>query len=61
MAAKEYPRKPGEKIVRTTLDLPQPLWRAAKIRAMDEGTDLRSILTRALEAYLKTKAKGGIA
>lgn len=42
--------------VKTTVDLPKDLWRAAKIRAMDEGGDLRSLVIAALVAYLK---KGG--
>ncbi len=40
--------------VKTTVELPGELWRAAKIRAMDERSDLRSVLIRALEAYLGT-------
>lgn len=39
--------------VKTTVDLPQELWRAAKIRAMDEHTDLRSVVIAALGAYLQ--------
>lgn len=42
--------------VKTTVDLPEKLWKAAKIRAMEERSDLRSIIIRSLEAYLK---KGG--
>jgi hypothetical protein len=38
--------------VKTTVELPGELWRAAKIRAMDERSDLRSVLIRALEEYL---------
>jgi hypothetical protein len=38
--------------VKTTVELPGDLWRAAKIRAMDERADLRSVLIRALEQYL---------
>ena len=38
--------------VKTTVDLPEPLWRAVKIRALDERTDLRSVVIAALEAYL---------
>jgi hypothetical protein len=38
--------------VKTTVELPGELWRAAKIRAMDERSDLRSVLIRALESYL---------
>ncbi|MEZ5285355.1 MAG: hypothetical protein R2712_11235 [Vicinamibacterales bacterium] len=38
--------------VKTTVELPGELWRAAKIRAMDERTDLRTVLIRALDQYL---------
>jgi len=41
--------------VKTTVDLPEALWRKAKIRAMDERTDLRQVVITALEAYLKAK------
>lgn len=39
-------------MVKTTIALPEPLWRAAKIRAMDDRTDLRTVLIRALERHL---------
>jgi len=49
-------------MVRTTLLLPEELWRAAKMRAIDEG-DLRTVMIRALEEYLarplKPKARRG--
>ena len=38
--------------VKTTVELPGELWRAAKIRAMDERVDLRTVFIRALEEYL---------
>ena len=44
-------------MVKTTVDLPESLWRTSKIRAMDERTDLRSVMIAALEAYLKTKPR----
>ena len=40
--------------VKTTVELPQQLWRAAKIRAMDDHTDLRSVVIAALRSYLQT-------
>jgi hypothetical protein len=44
--------------MRTMVDLPEGLWKAAKVRAMDEHTTLRGVIVAALEAYLKTpKAK----
>jgi hypothetical protein len=39
-------------LVKTTVELPADLWRAAKIRAMDERSDLKTIFIRALEAFL---------
>jgi hypothetical protein len=48
------PKTPGGKMVRTTLLIPTPVWRAAKLRAMDERRPLRDILLDALAAYLKT-------
>lgn len=41
-----------EEFVKTTIVLPKDLWKAAKIRAIDEG-DFRTVLIHALEAYLK--------
>ncbi len=46
-------------MVKTTVELPEELWRAAKIRAMDERTDFRSVVVRALEAYLKGRKREG--
>ena len=43
--------------VKTTVLLPELLWRAAKIRAMDERSDLRQVIIAALEAYLKKSGK----
>lgn len=51
-------RPPEERApVKTTVELPGELWRSAKIRAMDERVDLRTVLIRALEAYLGLPAK----
>ena len=44
--------------VKTTVELPGELWRAAKIRAMDERADLRTVLIRALESYLADERTG---
>jgi hypothetical protein len=40
-------------VVKTTVELPADLWRAAKIRAMDDRIDLRSVLILALERFLE--------
>lgn len=57
MTPKGRPRPEEEAVMKTTVDLPEPLWRAVKIRAMDERTDLRAIVIAALEGYLKTRPK----
>jgi len=43
--------------IKTTVVLPRALWKAAKIRAMDENRDLKDVVVAALELYLKTKPK----
>ncbi|MFI5342039.1 MAG: hypothetical protein ACHQ7N_19650 [Candidatus Methylomirabilales bacterium] len=43
-------------MIRTTLLLPEDLWRAAKMRAIDEG-DLRTVMIQALEEYLARPSK----
>lgn len=47
---------PARAPVKTTVELPGDLWRAAKIRAMDERVDLRTVFIRALEEYLGVAA-----
>ncbi len=51
------PRASAEATVKTTVELPEGLWRAAKIRAMDQRTDLRSVLIAALASYLRASRK----
>jgi hypothetical protein len=41
-------------IVKTSVGLPRELWKAAHLRALDEGCDLQDVITAALAAYLKT-------
>ena len=51
--------KPGEPaMVKTTLLMPEDLWRRAKVRGMDERRDLRDLLLEGLELVLK-RGKGG--
>lgn len=46
-------------MVKTTLLMPEPLWRRAKIRALEESRDLRDLLLEGLEIVLKRPRKGG--
>ena len=38
--------------VKTTIELPEPIWRAAKQRALDESRDLRAVVIEALQQFL---------
>ncbi|TKB68561.1 MAG: CopG family transcriptional regulator [Nitrospira sp.] len=48
-------KRTEKEIVKTTVELPHDLWRTVKVRAMDEGTDLRGIIVLALQQYLAKK------
>ena len=54
-------RKPTEKggvrVVKTSLYLPEELWRAAKHLALDEGRDLRDLIVEGLTLVLKRRVK----
>lgn len=43
--------------VKTTVRIPAALWRAARVRALDERADFQDVVVRALEAYLKTAVR----
>lgn len=42
---------------KTTLNLPEDIWKATKIRAIELGVDAQDIVALAVEQYLK---KGGV-
>ncbi len=43
--------------VSCSMNLPRPIWRAAKIQALDEGRDFQSLVAAALEQYLAQRGK----
>lgn len=43
-------------MVKTSLRLPEELWKAVRIRAIEQGVDAQDIVADALRLYLK---KGG--
>jgi hypothetical protein len=45
----------AEKVIKTTVELPESLWRNVKLRALDDHSDLRGIIIKALHAYLKKR------
>ncbi len=46
-------------MVKTTLLMPADLWKAAKMRALEERVDLRDVLLTALRRYLAQTKKEG--
>jgi hypothetical protein len=49
----------GVVTVRTSIEVPEDIWRAAKIRAMDEKRNFQDVVAEALREYLKKSKKGG--
>ena len=47
---------PVTTMVKTSLRLPEPLWKRAKIRAIETNLEAQELVALALEEYLK---KGG--
>ncbi len=43
--------------MKTSVEIPDNLWKAAKIMAVEETKDLKTIIIEALEEYLKSKKK----
>ncbi len=46
-------------MVKTSLYLPEDLWKAAKHLAVEEGLDLRDLIIRGLELVVKGRGKKG--
>lgn len=45
--------------MKTSVEIPDDLWKAAKHKAIEEGIDLKGIIIKALEEYLKKAKRGG--
>jgi hypothetical protein len=45
--------------MKTSVEIPDDLWKAAKHQAIEEGIDLKDVIIRALEEYLKKAKRGG--
>jgi hypothetical protein len=43
--------------LKTSVDIPDDLWKASKILAVEERKDLRDIIVEALKEYLRKKKK----
>jgi hypothetical protein len=49
----------GVRTTKTSVELPEATWKAAKIRALEEGRNLQEVIADALAEYLKKPSKGG--
>ncbi len=49
-------KMPKEKMARTSLRLPESLWKAVRIKSIEDGIDAQEIVAKALAAYMR---KGG--
>jgi hypothetical protein len=58
-ALKQKTHKEEPAMVRTSLTLPEDLWKATQHRAIETRSSLRQIIIEALTAHLKTSAKSG--
>lgn len=47
------------KRVKTTVEFPEELWKAAKVLAVEERRSFQDVVAAALEEYLKRRKKGG--
>ncbi len=43
--------------MKTSVDIPDDLWKSAKILAVEESKDLRDVIVEALQEHLGKKAK----
>jgi len=43
--------------LKTTVVLPRDLWKRARLEAVEEETDLSTLIAKAIEAYLKSNPK----
>ncbi len=56
----QYRSRSKEPTMKTTLELPEKLWREAKIRALNERSNFKNVVVAALKAYLgKGKPRRG--
>jgi hypothetical protein len=49
----------GVRTVKTSIEIPEEVWRAAKIRAMDLKKNFQDVVAEALREFLKKQKKGG--
>ena len=49
----------GVSTVRTSIEIPEDLWTAAKVRAVHDKTNLQDVIAAALRDYLRRSKKGG--
>ena len=51
--------RPDRALVKTTVHLPEPLWRQAKVAALEDRKDLRDLIIEGLQAVLARRRGRG--
>jgi hypothetical protein len=51
-------KKRFEAVVKTTVELPVELWQSVKMRAVQDRSDLRGVIVKALEQYITKRSSG---
>lgn len=49
----------GVSTIKTSIDIPEDLWKAAKFLAVEDRTNLQDVIAAALKEYLRRRKKGG--
>ena len=52
-------REPAGETTKLTVEIPVELWKRAKVRAIDEQSDLRTVVIAALDAHLTKRPSRG--
>jgi hypothetical protein len=52
-------KKKGVAMLKTSINLPEGLWRRVRIRALEEGREAQGIVAELLESYLRKAPKKG--
>jgi hypothetical protein len=57
--AKTVAKPDDQPVIKTTVHLPEPLWRQAKIAALQDRKDLRDLIIEGLQTVLAAHGRGG--
>jgi hypothetical protein len=59
MSKNRSPSRGGMAMKKTSMKLPEDLWKKLRIRALEEGRDAQNIVAELIEGYLERSGKKG--